>query len=214
MSAARPKGRAGGCVRVRVEPATPERWEDLARLFGARGACAGCWCMWWRRTPAAWTAGKGAGNRRALRRLVESDRPPGVIAYEGDEPVGWCALAPREDYVRLASARTLKPIDETPVWSVTCFFVARSHRRRGVTVALLNGAASFAARCGARMLEGYPVEPRKGNLPDVFAWTGLPGAFRKAGFVEAARPAATRPIMRRALRPVRRTPSRPRAPRR
>jgi GNAT superfamily N-acetyltransferase len=136
--------------------------------------------------------------------LVDSGTPPGVIAYDGTEPVGWCSLAPREAYVRLASARTLKPLDETPVWSVTCFFVARAHRRSGVTVALLNGAAEFAARQGARMLEGYPVEPRKGLMPDAFAWTGLPGAFQKAGFTEAARPSPTRPIMRRALRAPRR----------
>ena len=201
MSAAGPRGAA---KRLRVEPATPERWDDLARLFGPKGACAGCWCMWWRRPAKAWSAGKGEGNRRALRRLVDSGTPPGVIAYDGATPVGWCSLAPREEYVRLASARTLKPIDETPVWSVTCFFVARSHRRRGVTVALLKGAAAFAARNGAKMLEGYPVEPRKGTLPDAFAWTGPPSAFRKAGFGEAARPSPSRPIMRRALRAPRR----------
>ena len=208
MSAARggaPVSRGSGPARrLRVEPATRERWEDLARLFGPRGACAGCWCMWWRRKAAAWRAGKGEGNRRALRRLVDSGTPPGVIAYAGSDPVGWCAVAPREEYVRLAAARTLQPIDETPVWSVTCFFVARSHRRRGVTVALLQGAAAFAARGGAKMLEGYPVEPRKGSMPDAFAWTGLPGAFRKAGFAEAARPSPSRPIMRRALRAPRR----------
>jgi len=109
---------SGPARRLRVEPATRERWEDLARLFGPRGACAGCWCMWWRRTAAAWRAGKGEGNRRALRRLVDSGTPPGVIAYDGPDPVGWCAVAPREEFVRLAAARTLKPIDETPVWSV------------------------------------------------------------------------------------------------
>jgi GNAT superfamily N-acetyltransferase len=160
--------------------------------------------MWWRRTASAWRAGKGEGNRRALHRLVASGAPPGVIAYDGPDPVGWCAVAPREEFVRLAAARTLRPIDDTLVWSVTCFFVARTHRRRGVTVALLNGAAAFAARNGAKMLEGYPVEPRKGSLPDAFAWTGLPGAFQKAGFGEVARPSPSRPIMRRALRAPRR----------
>ncbi|HEX7077844.1 MAG TPA: GNAT family N-acetyltransferase [Candidatus Eisenbacteria bacterium] len=183
----------------RVLPATPERWDDLARLFGARGACAGCWCMWWRRAPAEWSRGKGAGNRRALRRLVASGDPPGLLAYDGDEPVGWVALAPRQAYPRLGRSRTLRPLDDLPVWSISCFFVAREHRRKGVTVALLEAAARYAARRGARMLEGYPVEARKGAMPDAFAWTGIASAFRRAGFREAARRSKTRPIMRRAL---------------
>ncbi|MGE5174869.1 MAG: GNAT family N-acetyltransferase [Hyphomicrobiales bacterium] len=191
---------AKGSAAIRVVAATPARWDDLVRLFGARGACAGCWCMWWRRAPAAWRAGKGTGNRAALRRLVASGDPPGLLAYAGREPVGWIAVAPREAYPRLAGARTLRPVDDTPVWSVTCFFVAKDYRRRGVTVALLEGAAAYAARRGAVMLEGYPVEARTGALPDAFAWTGLPGAFRKAGFREVARPSATRSIVRRALR--------------
>jgi GNAT superfamily N-acetyltransferase len=123
-----------------------------------------------------------------------------VLAYDGGNPVGWCALAPRDEYARLERARTLKPVDDTPVWSVTCFFVARSHRRQGLTVTLLQGAAAYAARRGARMLEGYPVEPRKGALPDAFAWTGLAAAFARAGFREVTRPSATRAIMRKALR--------------
>lgn len=186
--------------RITIHPATPERWEDLARLFGPRGACAGCWCMWWRLPPAEWKRGKGDGNRRALLRLVQSGHPPGLIAYDGELPVGWLALAPREDYPRLASSRSLRPLDDTPVWSVTCFFVEKSHRKRGLTVRLLRAAAEHARRRGARMLEGYPVVSRAGAMPDAFAWTGLPGSFERAGFREAARPSASRRIMRKALR--------------
>jgi GNAT superfamily N-acetyltransferase len=185
---------------IQVHPATPERWDDLARLFGPRGACAGCWCMWWRLSAAAWSKGKGAGNRGALRRLVQSGDPPGLIAYEGDLPVGWVAVGPREAYTRLAASRSLKPLDDTPVWSVPCFFVAKSHRRRGLSARLLRAAAEHARSRGATMIEGYPVVSRTGTMPDAFAWTGLPTAFLRAGFKEAARPSASRRIMRKALR--------------
>ena len=185
---------------LRILPATPDRWDDLVRLFGPRGACAGCWCMWWRLSPAAWRQGKTGGNRRALQRLVASGEPPGLIAYEGASPVGWVALAPRETYPRLERSRSLKPVDDTPVWSVTCFFVTKSHRRRGVSAQLLRAAGEFARGRGARMIEGYPVVSTTGSMPDAFAWTGLPGSFERAGFREVARPSASRRIMRKALR--------------
>ena len=213
MSGTRPPARARPPARprknaararppaLRVVSATPDRWEDLARLFGPRGACAGCWCMWWRRSAAEWRRGRGAGNERALRRLVASGEAPGLIAYAGREPVGWIAVAPREEYPRLASSRTLKPLDDTPVWSITCFFVAKGYRGRGVSGKLIRGAVAHARGRGARMIEGYPVVSKAGKMPDAFAWTGLPSAFARAGFAEAARPSPSRRIMRKALRP-------------
>lgn len=185
-------------VALEIEPATADRWADVVALFGRRGACGGCWCMYWRRSAAEYERGKGQGNRDALRRLVAGGATPGLLAYAGGAPVGWCAVAPREAYPRLERARVLKRIDDRPVWSVVCLFVAKDCRRRGVSVALLEAAAAFAASRGARMLEGYPVEPR-GAMPDAFAWTGTAAAFRAAGFREAARGSPTRPIMRRAL---------------
>ena len=143
--------------------------------------------------------GKGEGNRRALRRLVASGTPPGVLAYRGRTPVGWCAVAPRASYPRLARSRAMRAPDDRPVWSVVCLFVAREHRRQGVSVALLRGAAAFAAAQGAEVVEGYPVDPRSGAMPDVFAWTGTATAFAAAGFVEVARALPGRPIMRRAV---------------
>jgi len=140
---------------------------------------------------------KGEGNRLALQRLVASDDPPGVLAYRGRTPVGWCSVAPRASYPRLARSRAMRPVDDRPVWSVVCLFVAREHRRQGVSVALLRGAAEFAAGRGAEVLEGYPVEPRSGVIPDVFAWTGTAAAFHAAGFAEVARALPGRPVMRR-----------------
>jgi molybdopterin converting factor subunit 1 len=183
-----------------VHPATPERWSDLERLFGPRGACAGCWCQWARLTSAEFRAGSGEGNRRRLRRLVREGPPPGLIGYRDGQPVAWCALAPREAYPRLERSRTLARVDDRPVWSVVCFFVARSHRRQGLTVRLLREAVRYARARGARIVEGYPVEPASGKTSDAFAWWGLAGAFEAAGFRVAARRSKTHPVMRRVLR--------------
>jgi len=174
---------------------TPERWPDLERLFGPRGACAGCWCMWWRLSRPEWNRGKGEGNRKAFRKLVRSGAEPGVLAYADGEPVGWCAIAPRKQYPRLNSSRILKPVDDQPVWSVTCFYIARGFRHQGLSTALLKAAVDFACARGAKIVEGYPHDAKKATA-DVFVYTGLASAFRKAGFKEVARRSKTRPIMR------------------
>lgn len=190
-------------LRIEVCPLTSHRWPDFEKLFGKNGACAGCWCMWWRLPHAQWQAQKGEGNRKAMRRLVKSGAKPGLLAYADGQAVGWCAVAPRTKYVRFATSRVLKPVDDQPVWSVTCFFVARAYRRRGITRQLLEAAAEFAMRQGAKILEGYPVEPKR-DQPDAFVYTGLSSAFRKAGFEEVARRSPSRPIFRRELKSLRR----------
>jgi len=187
-----------GALKLKYHPLTAERWHDLECLFGPRGACGGCWCMAWRLKRSDWEKGKGSGNKRAFKRIVRSGEIPGILAYDGDQPVGWCALAPRERYPVLERSRVLARVDNQPVWSVTCFFVARSFRRRGVAEGLLREAAAYAARQGAQILEGYPFEPRS-DLPDPFIWTGTVEIFRRAGFREIARRSATRSIMRKVL---------------
>lgn len=190
-----------GPPSLHIHPLTPDRWADLERLFGERGACGGCWCMWWRLPRSTFQAQKGEGNRRALRSLVRKGDAPGLLAYERDAPVAWCAVQPREAYPLIERSRTLRPVDDAPdVWSVTCFFVARPYRGRGVSVRLLEAAVDWVRGRGGLLVEGYPVEPRTGRMPDAFAWTGLVKTFRRAGFVECARRSPTRPIMRRAVR--------------
>jgi GNAT superfamily N-acetyltransferase len=179
--------------------ATADCWEDVERLFGVRGACGGCWCMYWRLPRSLYEQGKGDGNRLALRGMIEAGEEPGVLAYSNGEPIGWCAVGPREDYPVLGRSRVLKSVDDAEVWSITCFFVAKPFRRQGVTVALLGAAVEFARERGARFVEGYPIEPKKESMPDAFAWTGLASAFVKAGFVEVARRSETRPIVRLVL---------------
>ena len=192
--------RAPRVLRVAVHPLTADRWKDFETLFGARGAYGGCWCMFFRLPRKEWSAGCGDGNKAAFRRIVRRGDEPGLLAYDGDTPVGWCALAPREEYGALARSRLLKPVDTQPVWSITCFFVARTHRRRGVTVALLKAAVPWVAGRGGTWLEGYPAEPSSGAWPDAYAYHGTVAAFTRAGFREVARPSKTRAIMRRRAR--------------
>jgi len=159
--------------------------------------------MFWRRPPRVFIKGKGAGNRRALQTLVKRGDPaPGVLAYDGEEPVGWCAVAPREAYLSLGRSRVLKPVDDQPVWSISCFFVKREYRRRGLSRVLLDGAVAFARSKGAQIVEGYPTDSRAGASPDPFIYTGITSTFVNAGFAECARRSKFRPIMR--LRTARR----------
>jgi len=180
---------------LRILPATPARWADVEALFGANGACGGCWCQFWRQTPAEYRAGQGAPNRAAFRRQVLGGEVPGLIAYAGREPVGWVALAPRAAYARLARARNLVAVDDRPVWSAPCFFVKRGWRGRGLAGRLLEAAAARARRAGAPALEGYPIDSTAA-LGDAFVYTGVLTTFARLGFVEVARRARTRPVMR------------------
>jgi GNAT superfamily N-acetyltransferase len=196
MATRRPPAEAAPPLTFR--PATPDRWPDVEALFGRNGACGGCWCQFWKQSNAEYRAGKGAANRRALRRSVTRGEVPGILAYAGDEPVGWAAVEPRENYARLAISRNLPAVDDAPVWSVPCFFVARGWRHRGVAGALLAAAAAHAAWAGAPALEGYPIDS---NKPMAGPWL-YPGAFStfvKAGFTEVARKARTRPVVRLGL---------------
>jgi GNAT superfamily N-acetyltransferase len=105
-------------------------------------------------------------------------------------------VAPRDAFPRLQRSRILKPVDEEPVWSVVCLYVARAHRRTGVSKELLRAALEHVRQRSGRIVEGYAVEPRKDEIPDIYGYHGLAAAYRAAGFVEVARRSATRPIMR------------------
>jgi GNAT superfamily N-acetyltransferase len=181
---------------LEIYPLTPDRWNDLETLFGKRGAVGGCWCMFWRLPNALFEQLKGDGNRQAFQSIVHAGEPTGVIAYVDGVPAGWCAVAPRDVYTRLERSRILKPVDEQPVWSIPCFFIARPFRRQGLMVNLIRAAIEYARSRGARIVEAYPVEARRDDSPDVYMYTGLASAFLQAGFREAARRSETRPIMR------------------
>jgi len=201
MLTSQPSPQTMSPLAVKVRPLTLARWPDLENLFGKRGACGGCWCMLWRLNRSQYESQKGNANKRALKRTVQSGNAPGLLAYVGNQPVGWCALAPREAYPALERSRVLQRIDNEAVWSIACLFVARPYRRKGVSVQLLRAAIDHVRKHGGSILEGYPQEPKKNPMPDVFAHTGIASAFRSAGFTEQIRRSPTRPIMRCATAP-------------
>lgn len=181
-------------MKLTVRPLTPERWCDVEAVFGARGCSVArqCWCMYYRRSGGL---GQPDANRTALRALVASDEPPGLIGYLGDQPVGWVSLGPREDFAKLARSPVMKPVDGQPVWSIVCFVVPSAYRGQGVARALLEGAIGYARRRGAKLLEAYPVDTQAradaGSL-----WFGTKAMYDAAGFEEVARRKADRPVVR------------------
>lgn len=177
-------------------PVTKKRWSDFETLFGERGACGGCWCMLWRLTRKEFENQKGAGNRKAMKAIIEAGNIPGILAFSLNEPVAWCSVAPRDHFPALGRSRILKPVDDLPVWSISCLFVDKQFRRKGLSTQIIKAAVDYVQKKGGTIVEAYPVEPKKNKMPDVFAWTGLASAFIKAGFVECARRSETRPIMR------------------
>lgn len=155
--------------------------------------------MHWKLRGKAFSENKGEGNRQMQKSVVDAKIVPGLLAYSEGYPVGWVAVEPRSQYPKLAHSRVLKPVDDQEVWSVTCLFVEKKHRKLGLAVELLKAAVEYAKEKGAKIVEGYPVDT-KGNAPPVFIFTGTASAFRQADFKEVARPAPARPVYRRFIK--------------
>jgi GNAT superfamily N-acetyltransferase len=158
--------------------------------------------MTWRvpRGGKLWEDVKGEKNRKAFKKLVQAGRVHGVLAFAGDEPVGWCCVGPRGDFARLATVKNLQTAWKPTTWSVTCFFIRSAWRRQGVATSLLAQAVKVAKAGGASELEAYPVRPYTANVPAAFAWTGVPVLFEKQKFVDVTPPGHSRPIYRKAFR--------------
>ena len=152
--------------------------------------------MWWRLKRSEFAMGTGQKNRRMMKRIVDSGEVPGLLAYADGIPVGWCSVAPRDVYPVLDRSWTLKRVDHEPVWSVVCFFVARRFRSKGLMASLLRAAVEYATEHGAKIIEGYPVDPRNRRMSGTELFPGAMSTFRKMGFVEAIRRSPGRPIMR------------------
>jgi GNAT superfamily N-acetyltransferase len=186
---------------LRTSPLTPDRWDDLVDLFGAeRGANSGCWCMWWRMPGADWKAVPRSEKRDRFRAIVEAGPPPGVLAYDKDNAVGWCAIGPRETLPRMSRSRVAAPLDDSAgVWAVNCFYIRTGYRGQGLMRTLLDAAVSFARQHRARTVEAYPIDSDR-KLIWGESYVGLAPVFRAAGFEEVARRSPTRPLMRKTLR--------------
>ena len=178
-----------------IVPLTPARWPDLERLFGPRGAHSDCWCMWWRLPNAQYNACTPENRHERFRAIVTDRRPPGLLAYRDDVPIGWCAVAPRTEFPRLERSRDWHQLDEQPVWSLNCFYVTAKQRRTGVATALLHAAVAYTAREGAQIMEAYPRE-KVGTVSASALYTGTATMFHAAGFREVARRHPERPMMR------------------
>jgi GNAT superfamily N-acetyltransferase len=177
------------------KPLKRNLWTDFEELFGSNGACGGCWCMYWKLRGKAFDEARGYETRQMHKSIVDSGVVTGLLAYWHGDVVGWIAVEPRQAYPKLAHSRTLQPVDDQPVWSVTCFFVAKKYRRNGIAAALLRAAVEHVRKQGGKIVEGYPVDAQK-DMPAPFVYTGTASAFREAGFQEVARRSATRPIFR------------------
>jgi ribosomal protein S18 acetylase RimI-like enzyme len=188
---------------MRVVELTAGTWPAFERLFGPHGAVAGCWCMWFRKTNPEFKADAGEPNREDARKLAESDEPVGLLAMDGDNPVGWVAVAPRAVYRRLDRSPIAKPVDPAEdmsgVWSVTCFFIHRSARRRGVARTLLDEAVRHAVGHGAWTLEAYPVDTNGGPMSSGELYHGTLSMFVDAGFTLVQRRGTRRALVRKTV---------------
>jgi GNAT superfamily N-acetyltransferase len=199
-------------TKLTVLPATPERWPDVEAIFGAKGCSVarGCWCMHYRRSGSAPSvlsvASRSKTYRAALKALVDAGRPPGLVAYRGNVPVGWVSLAPREEFARLERSPVMKPVDDKPVWSIICFVVPAEHRGQGVARALLQSAIAYARERGATIIEAYPVD-KANRAKDDAMWFGAKSMYDHAGFREVARRKPARPVVRLELDAARHKPS-------
>jgi len=170
-------------VRIRVSPVTAARWEDMCELFERRGPrggmrntpAYGCWCMYWRDRSLA----HGEPKKLAMEALVRAGREPGLLAYDGEEPVGWVSIGPREEFPHLLRSPQYRPRDDgggPAVWSIVCFVVDRHVQGRGVARELLAGAVEHAFARGASSVEAYPHAFRGDD------YMGSVGLFDAAGF--------------------------------
>jgi GNAT superfamily N-acetyltransferase len=172
----------GPDMKLKYEELTSANWEKFETLMGERGGCGNCWCMLFRLPYKNFQQNKPDGNKKLMETLVNEGNPAGLIAIAGNEPAGWIAMAPREDYIKIERAKNFKRIDDKPVWSITCFFVKKEFRKMGLSIQLIKAAIDFAKKKNIKVLEAYPAIPYSDKVPPPFLWVGVLSAFLQCGF--------------------------------
>ncbi len=183
-------------MKLKIRPLTPDLWPAFDDLFGERGACNGCWCMYWR-IGSRYRQQPSEMNKRAFKEVVKQGPSPGLLAFDRDLAVGWCQLTPRDALPWLDRAWRLRRVDDVPVWSISCFYVRKGYRKQDITYALIAAALKAARRAGAPALEAYPLDAR---LTPSASGTGYASTFERVGFKIVARHTPPRPIMRHDLK--------------
>ncbi|MFG2336355.1 GNAT family N-acetyltransferase [Streptomyces yangpuensis] len=192
-------------MSLEVRPATADLWDDVRKVLQPKKSAHTCWCMAWRLSTGDYGRMTAEERGEHLRNLTEkADPPPGVLGFLDGDVAGWCNVAPRRQLDRLTSSKTITPVDDVPVWSVTCFVVRKEFRGKGVASGLLEGAVEHARANGAPAVEGYPVDPEGGRVNPTLAYVGTMDMFERAGFrrirrTEAKSDKRHRWIMRRDL---------------
>lgn len=183
--------------QLTFEPLTKSNWNKFISLFGEKGACGNCWCMYYRLSQSRFREGKTEnGNKEAMKKIVWDNKPSGILGFYEGQAIAWSAFAPREDFMRLEKSHVHKRIDSKKVWSIPCFFIDKNVRRNGVSVELLKGVIKYAETHGIEIIEAYPTIPTQEKLPDSFVWIGLYKSFERAGFEIVDRTSKNRPMVR------------------
>ena len=182
-------------MQLEVRPLTPDLWPAFDDLFDNDSPAGHCWCMYWR-IGRKYQDRTREENRESFHEIVDEGPPPGLLAFAGDQAVGWCQLTPRNDLPWMDESWRLKRVDDTPVWSISCFYVRKDWRKKGVATALIRAAIDMATEAGAPTLEGYPLDA---SLTPSSSFTGYLSTFERAGFEVVARHDPPRPIVRHRL---------------
>lgn len=152
--------------------------------------------MWWRESRREFEENGNAGNKKAIRAIVRSGQVPGILAYQDERAIGWCSVAPRDTYPSLNRSPVLRKLDDIPVWSIVCFYIAKEYRDQNLTEALIRAAIDYVHEQGGEVVEAYPTVPRKGTLPPISSYMGVPEMFERVGFKTVARPSQAKAILR------------------
>jgi GNAT superfamily N-acetyltransferase len=172
--------------RMTIEVRLASNFDDLKTMVGPKRPDANvCWCLSYRIPSKENLELRGPARGERANQLVQQELPPGVLAYDGAEVVGWAAVHPRAD-TSFARNRKIPHVDDLDVWSLWCLRVRPGHRGTGVTHHLIDGAVQLARAYGAPVIEGYPVDNGGKKVDQTMAFVGTRKLFERAGFIKAA----------------------------